>query len=72
MTESGVRRFIERYGDEGRLTGDRLGHILWRHSEMAFHPHWFGETLACPDAVRPLQIRRRSPALIPAIFGPSG
>ena len=51
--ESGVRRFIDRHGDEVRLTGQRLGHILRRHPEMAFHLHRFAETLADPDAVRP-------------------
>ena len=51
--ESGVRRFIDRHGDEVRLTAERLGHILRRHPEMASHLHRFAETLAEPDAVRP-------------------
>ena len=51
--ESGVRRFIDRHGDEVRLTGERFGHILRRHPEVAFHLNRFAETLAEPDAVRP-------------------
>ena len=51
--ESGERLFIDRHGDEVRLTGQRLGHILRRHPEMAFHLHRFAEPLAYPDAVRP-------------------
>ena len=51
--ESGERRFIDRHGDEVRLTGERIGHILLRHPEMASHLHRFAETLAEPDAVRP-------------------
>ena len=58
--ESGVRRFIDRHGDEVRLTGERLGHILRRHPEMASHLHRFAETLANPDAVRR---SRSSPAV---------
>ena len=50
--ESSERRFIDRDGDEVRLTGERLGHILRRHPEMALHLHHFAETLAGPDAVR--------------------
>ncbi len=55
-----MRRFIDRHGDEVRLTGERLGHILRRHPEMAFHLQRFAETLAEPDAVRP---SRSSPAV---------
>ena len=51
--ESGVRRFIDRHGEQVRLTAERLGHLLRRHPEMAFHLHRFAETLAEPDAVRP-------------------
>ncbi len=50
---SGVRRFVDQHGDEVRLTGERLGHILRRHPEMALHLHRFADTLADPDAVRP-------------------
>ena len=35
------------------LTGERLGHILRRHPEMAFHLLRFAETLASPDTVMP-------------------
>ena len=48
-----MRRFIDLHGNEVRLPGERLGHILQRHPEMAFHLHRFAETFAAPDAVRP-------------------
>ncbi|MYC62927.1 MAG: hypothetical protein F4X16_08860 [Caldilineaceae bacterium SB0661_bin_34] len=49
----GVRQFTDEHGNEVRLTDERLGHILRRHSELAFQMHRFAETLADPDAVRP-------------------
>ena len=55
-----MRRFIDRKGIEVRLTAERLGHILRKHPEMAFHLRRFAETLARPDAVRP---SRSSPAV---------
>ena len=51
--ETGVRRYTDEYGNEVRLTDERLQHILRRHPEMAFQVHRFAETLARPDAVRP-------------------
>lgn len=51
--ETGVRRYTDEYGNEVRLTDERLQHILRRHPEMAFQVHRFAETLAKPDAVRP-------------------
>ncbi len=49
----GVRQFTDEHGNEVRLTDERLGHILRRHSEMAFQMHRFAEILADPDALRP-------------------
>ena len=51
--ETGERRFTDEHGNEVRLTGERLRHILQRHPEMAFQMHRLAETLASPDAVRP-------------------
>ena len=50
---TGVRRFTDEHGNEVLLTGERLGHILGRHPEVAFQLHRFAETLADPDTVRP-------------------
>ena len=55
-----VLQFTDEYGNEIRLTGERLEHILRRHPEMAFQMHRFAETLASPDAVTP---SRSSPAV---------
>ena len=49
----GVRQFTDEHGNEVRLTDERLGHILRRHSELAFQMHRFAETLADPGALRP-------------------
>ena len=51
--ESGERRFTDERGNEVRLTGERLRHILRRHSEMASQLHRFAETLTSPDSVAP-------------------
>ena len=48
-----MRRFTDEYGNEIRLTDERLRHILRRHPEMAFQMHRFAETLTSPDAVSP-------------------
>ena len=48
-----MRRFNDEFGNEVRLTDERLRHILRRHPEMAFQMHRFAETLASPDAVSP-------------------
>ncbi len=58
--ETGERRFTDEHGNEVRITGERVRHILRRHPEMAFQMHRFAETLASPDAVRPF---RSSPAV---------
>ena len=58
--ETRLRLFTDERGNEVRPTGERLRHILRRHSEMAFHMHRFAETLASPDAVGP---SRSSPAV---------
>lgn len=55
-----MRRFTDEYGNEVRLTDERLRRILRRHPEMAFQMHRFAETLANPDAVSP---SRSSPAV---------
>ena len=70
--ETGVRRYSDEHGNEVRLTDERLRHILRRHPEMAFQMHRFAETLAKPDAVRTLQVKPGSPALLPALPGPAG
>lgn len=48
-----MRRFNDEFGNEVRLTDERLRHILQRHPEMAFQMHRFAETLADPAAVSP-------------------
>ncbi len=60
MVETGTRRFTDESGNVVSLTDERLRHILRRHPDMAFQLHWFAETLASPDAVRP---SRSSPAV---------
>ena len=52
VIEAGERRFLDRHGEEVRLTAERLGHILRRHPDMAFQLHRFAETLSGPDTVR--------------------
>ena len=58
--ESGVRRYADERGNEVRLTGERLSHILRRHPEMEPQPHRFPETLAGPMRWRPPGPARRS------------
>ena len=55
-----VRRFTDEHGNEVRLIGERLRHVLRRHPEMAFQMHRFAETPASPDAVMP---SRSNPAV---------
>ena len=58
--ESGVQRFNDEWGNEVRITDERLLRILRRHPDMALQMHRFAETLARPDAVRP---SKSSPAV---------
>ena len=46
-----MRYYTDEHGNEVRLPGERLRHILRRHPEMSHQMHRFAETIASPDAV---------------------